>query len=165
MGSRRLPSRPRILGYLGRALSLEFSAVQQYMTQAKLTESWGMIDASDRFRREVVEELRHTERITAYMLTLGAAPNASQLRPVRAGPTLRDLLVEDYRLEADIIRLYQDATSYCGRIGERDCQAFFEQLLREEEEHAEALQQWMQELSDYEQTVASAAQRGDRVPQ
>ena len=27
---------PRVLGYLGRALSLELTAVQQYMTQASL---------------------------------------------------------------------------------------------------------------------------------
>jgi bacterioferritin len=135
---------------------LELSAVQQYMTQAKLTESWGMIDASDRLRREVVEELRHAERITAYMLALGMAPNASQLRPVGAGPTLYDLLAEDYRLEADIIHLYQDATLYCGRVGERDGQAFFQQLLSEEQEHAEALHHWMQELGGDEAAVAAA---------
>jgi len=34
---------PRVLGYLGRALSLEFSAVQQYMTQASLMELWEMV--------------------------------------------------------------------------------------------------------------------------
>ena len=32
----------RILGYLGRALSLEFSAVQMYSTQARLVASWGL---------------------------------------------------------------------------------------------------------------------------
>ena len=48
---------PRTLGYLGRALSLEYSAVQQYMTQAALCEAWGLADAADRFRRETVEEM------------------------------------------------------------------------------------------------------------
>lgn len=47
---------PRILGYLGRALSLELTAVQQYMTQASLLELWGMarrriIFATRRWRR------------------------------------------------------------------------------------------------------------------
>ncbi|MEJ2509050.1 MAG: bacterioferritin, partial [Gammaproteobacteria bacterium] len=32
----------RVLGYLGRALSLELSAVQQYSTQARLVAAWGL---------------------------------------------------------------------------------------------------------------------------
>jgi bacterioferritin (cytochrome b1) len=39
------PTHPRVLGYLGRALSLELSAVQQYMTQASLVELWGLAEA------------------------------------------------------------------------------------------------------------------------
>ena len=37
----------RVLGYLGRALSLELSAVQLYTAQARLAESW----PTERFRR------------------------------------------------------------------------------------------------------------------
>jgi len=147
MASRLSGARPRVLGYLGRALSLEFSAVQQYMAQAKITEAWGMVDASERLRREVVEELQHADRITGRMLALGAVPGASQLRPVSTGRTLLELLTGDVRLEAEIVHFYQDASQYCGRVGEGDCQAFFEQLLREEQAHAEALHHWIQELS------------------
>jgi bacterioferritin (cytochrome b1) len=62
---------PRVLGYLGRALSLELSAVQQYMTQASLVELWGLADAAERFRHETVEEMQHAERIVKQMLALG----------------------------------------------------------------------------------------------
>ena len=47
---------PRVLGYLGRALSLELTAVQQYMTQASLAETWGDADTARRLREETVEE-------------------------------------------------------------------------------------------------------------
>ena len=62
---------PRTLGYLGRALSLEYSAVQQYMTQAALVEAWGLSEAADRFRRETVEEMQHAEMIAEPILFLG----------------------------------------------------------------------------------------------
>ncbi|MFM7754632.1 MAG: ferritin-like domain-containing protein, partial [Cyanobium sp.] len=52
---------PRVLGYLGRALSLELTAVQQYLTQATLTEAWGDGDAARRFRQEMLEEMGHAE--------------------------------------------------------------------------------------------------------
>lgn len=62
---------PRVLGYLGRALSLELSAVQQYMTQASLVELWGEAEAAERLRQETVEELGHAERLVQRMLQLG----------------------------------------------------------------------------------------------
>ena len=46
-----------VLGYLGRALSLEFSAVQLYSTQARLVAYWGLASAAERLRHEAEEEL------------------------------------------------------------------------------------------------------------
>ena len=75
---------PRVLGYLGRALSLELSAVQQYMTQASLVELWGLAEAAERFRHETVEEMQHAERIVKQMLALGVAPAASTAASMRS---------------------------------------------------------------------------------
>ena len=72
----------KVLGYFGRALSLELSAVQQYSTQAQLVAAWGLKEAAVSFRREADEELQHADRIIERMLAFGVAPNASQLRPV-----------------------------------------------------------------------------------
>ena len=88
---------PRVLGYLGRALSLELTAVQQYMTQASLVGLWGDEAASERFREETVEEMQHAERIVQQMLALGVAPAASQLQPVTHAPDLVGLLEQKDR--------------------------------------------------------------------
>mgnify|MGYP000101987846 CR=1 FL=1 len=40
----------RILGYLGRALSLELSAVQMYSAQAQLVATWGLDEPARRAR-------------------------------------------------------------------------------------------------------------------
>jgi bacterioferritin len=93
---------PRVLGYLGRALSLELSAVQQYMTQASLVELWGLQEEAARFRAETVEEMQHAERIVQRMLAVGVAPAASQLRPVTHAADLVGLL----RLNAGCSRLF-----------------------------------------------------------
>ena len=137
---------PRIPGYLGRALSLEYTAVQQYMTQAALTEAWGLSDAAERFRREVVEEMQHAERLIKRMLGLGLAPSSSQLRPSAVGGSLIEMLQLDMRLEADIVALYDEATDFCRRIGDLENAAFFGALLAEEQAHAGDVQQWLAEL-------------------
>ncbi|MBK1644621.1 bacterioferritin [Thiocapsa imhoffii] len=134
---------PRTLGYLGRALSLELSAVQQYMTQASLAEAWGLTEAATRFREETVEEMKHAERIIQRMLILGVAPNASQLRPAGVARNLVDLLRQDAVLEAEIIALYQEAVTFCLRIGDQANGEFFQGLLQDETVHAQELEQWL----------------------
>jgi bacterioferritin len=137
---------PRTLGYLGRALSLEYSAVQQYMTQAALAEAWGLREAADRFRREAVEEMQHGERLIKRMLGLGVAPNASQLRPAGVARNLTDLLLQDAALETEIVSLYDEATQFCRRIGDHENAAFFEALLQDEQHHAAELDEWLESL-------------------
>jgi bacterioferritin len=149
---------PRTLGYLGRALSLEYSAVQQYMTQAGLADAWGLKDAGDRFRREVVEELQHAERLVKRMLGLGVAPNASQLRPAGVARNLVDLLLQDRALEAEIVALYEEATEFCRRIGDAENAGFFEALLREEQHHAGEVEEWLRSLG-----AAADGGRDDRA--
>ena len=136
----------RVLGYLGRALSLELSAVQLYSTQSMLVTSWGLTDVAEKFRAESREEMGHAERIISRMLALGVAPNASQLRPVKLGRNLYELLEHDYAFENELISLYDDATRYCSSISDYDNRLFFEALLNEEKGHAVDLTKWMQEL-------------------
>jgi bacterioferritin len=137
---------PRVLGFLGRALSLELSAVQQYMTQASLTELWGDADAAERFRRETVEEMRHAEQLVQRMLQLGVAPAASQLRPVGHAVDLAGLLRVDAELEKDLIQHYADAVRFCLLIGDGNNETFFRSLLQEEQQHGEELAAWLASL-------------------
>ena len=136
----------RILGYLGRALSLELSAVQMYSTQARLVATWELDEPARRLREEAHEEMQHVERIIARMLALGVAPNASQLRPVTLGEDLQSLLKTDYAFEEELVQLYKGAATHGAHTGSHDDRVFFQTLLEEERAHAQELIQWMQEL-------------------
>lgn len=141
------PSDQRVLGYLGRALSLELTAFQQYSTQARLAATWGLAEVAERLHREAGEEREHVDRIIARMLALGAAPNASRLRPVRFGPNVPALLLENQALENALIQLYEEACGHCAMANDHDNRLFFETLLGEERRHAEALETWIGELT------------------
>jgi len=140
----------RVLGYLGRALSMELSAVQLYSTQSMLVASWGLNEVADKFREESREEMGHAERIISRMLALGVAPNASQLRPARLGRNLQEILQYDFAFENELISLYDGATRYCASIADYDNRLFFETLLNEEKAHATDLKQWLQQLQQSE---------------
>ena len=136
----------RVLGYLGRGLSLELSAVQLYTTQARLVDTWGLAEVAGKLSAEASEELEHAERIISRMLALGVAPNASQLRPVNLGRDLRELLEHDHAFEEELVTLYSEACNHCRRIGDQDNRLFFEALLVEEQAHAVTLKDWLQQL-------------------
>lgn len=147
------PVHPRVLADLGRALSLELTAVQQYLTQAVLLEVWGDGDSADRFRRETVEEMQHAERIVQRMVRLGVAPGASQLQPVHHATDLLSLLRLNRSLEAQLVAHYAEAAALCQRIGDEENEVFFQDLWREERQHGEELESWLSSL----ETSPSAA--------
>ncbi|WP_094587513.1 ferritin-like domain-containing protein [Vulcanococcus limneticus] len=155
---------PRVLGYLGRALSLELSAVQQYMTQASLVDLWGDAASAERFRAETVEEMQHGERIVQQMLSLGVAPAASQLQPVSHAPDLIGLLEQNTELEAALVAHYDEATRFCELIGDGANGAFFRALWEEETHHGEELAAWLQELGGPRRRPGYQAY-GRRAPQ
>lgn len=136
----------RVLGYLGRALSLELSAVQLYSTQSRLVAAWGLVEPAERLKAEAQEEMGHVDRIIGRMLSLNAAPNASQLRPVRLGNSLLELLQHAVAFENEVISLYSDATAYCAYIGDHDGRLFFDVLLEEERSHGRELNRWIESL-------------------
>jgi bacterioferritin len=137
---------PRVLGFLGRALSLELTAVQQYMTQAALATAWGDQSSAQRFREETVAEMHHAEAIVQRLIALGFVPAASQLQPAAHAPALAGLLRVDLVLEEQLVNLYAEAVRFCLLIGDSDHEAFFRQLWSEEQQHGVVLAAWLASL-------------------
>ncbi len=137
---------PKLTGYLFRAVNHEMAAVQQYLTQSTLCEMWGLEQAAGKLRRESEEELEHVQRLTRHMLSLGLLPNGAQLPAVRLGRTLKEMLVADWHLETEAIRLYEEASRYSTRIRDEASSHLFTNLLQEERQHLEALELWLTDL-------------------
>lgn len=130
---------PRVLAALGRALSLELTSVQQYITHACLADLWQLNEPAALFRSEAGAEMQHSERIIQCMLSLGVAPAASQLRPVSSAEDLEGLLLADIQLENDLIFHYTESMRFCLLISDHLNANFFKSLLEEEQQHAAEL--------------------------
>ncbi len=141
---------PKLTGYLFRALNHEMAAVRQYLTQSTLCEMWGLNEAADKLRGESEEELAHAQRLIRHMLSLGLLPNGAQLPAVRSGRSLREMLIADWHLEVDAIRLYTEMSRYSTRIRDDAACRLFTDLLQEERQHLEALELWLATLGTKE---------------
>jgi len=139
---------PDIYGYLGRALSLELSAVQQYLSLSSLMKIRGMPQVGEQFHHEAAQEMEHADRIIGRMLALGVAPNASVLRPVRLDGSLPQLMGHVGRMETEIVDFYAQAVRHCSRTQDHENRIFFESLWNEERQHAGKIDTWRQSLGE-----------------
>jgi len=135
-----------VLGFLGRALSLEMTAVQQHLTVSRLLKLRGFDEISEKFQHEAHEEMGHADRIIGRMLMLGVAPNATQLRPAQLGDSLPEVMAAVHALETELVGFYQRAVEHCAVNDDFDNKLFFEQLLQEERAHVHEFANWQQML-------------------
>ncbi len=144
-------SDPRIIGYLNRAVAHELSAVQQYLTQARLTALWGMDSLSRALRQEADEELAHADRFITRLLFHGAVPGGGPLAPVRVGRTVVELLLHNRDMEADAVRIYEEAADYCRRRGATEDAELFASIMQDEIAHLRDLEQQLYDSGDGDQ--------------
>jgi bacterioferritin len=145
----------QILGYLGRALSLEFSAGQHYLAQASLAKFRNEINYAEGFVTLANEELQHANLITDRMVAQGALPAGSVLRPATASTNIIEALRSCEEREIALIQLYNEASQYCANIGAQEDHALFSRLLHEEQEQLQRVNGW---IAEYYQMLSAQQQ-------
>lgn len=145
----------QILGYLGRALSLEFSAGQHYLAQASLAKFRNEMNYAEGFVTLANEEFQHANLITDRMVAQGALPSGSVLKPASPANNVIEALKSCEEREVMLIQLYSEAAQYCANFGAGEDQALFSRLLEEEQSQLMRVQSWLQ---DYYNAFAAPQQ-------
>ncbi len=135
----------QILGYLGRALSLEFSAGQHYLAQASLAKFRQEAQFAEGFITLANEEFQHANLITDRMVAQGALPAGTVLRPASQAYNISEALRTCEEREITLINLYAEASQYCANFGAQEDQALFTRLLDEEQTQLARIQTWLNE--------------------
>jgi bacterioferritin (cytochrome b1) len=135
----------QILGYLGRALSLEFSAGQHYLAQASLAKFRNEMNYAEGFVTLANEEFQHANLITDRMVAQGALPSGSVLRPASPASNIIEALRGCEEREVMLIQLYSEAVQYCANLGAQEDHALFNRLLDEEKSQLIRVQSWLQD--------------------
>lgn len=135
----------QILGYLGRALSLEFSAGQHYLAQASLAKFRQEGEFAENFVTLANEEFQHANMITDRMVAQGALPAGTMLKPATPAYNISEALRTCEEREIALINLYAEASQYCANFGAQEDQALFTRLLDEEQTQLQRVQAWLNE--------------------
>ncbi|HHT00278.1 MAG TPA: ferritin [Thiomicrospira sp.] len=143
----------QILGYLGRALSLEMSAGQHYLAQASLAKTRNELNYAEAFVTLANEEFQHANLLTDRMVSQGALPGGSVLRPASPATNVIEALRSCEEREVALIQLYSEATQYCANLGASEDHALFSKLLEEEQAQLMRVHAWLEEY--YQSLTAS----------
>lgn len=136
---------PSVLGFLGRAMSLEFSAAQQYISQAAMAQNRAEMDFANEFVQLANEEFRHASELTERMVNLGALPSGSILTPATPSTSVIEALSVCQLNEEQLIGLYHQAYQLSRNIGSTEDMELFGRLFEEEEAQLVRIRQWAAE--------------------
>ena len=129
-----------VIDYLNKALRHELAAVNQYWLHYRIFDNWGYRNFAKTWREELIEEMRHADRLIARILFLDGQPNMQSLDQLRIGKGVKEIIECDLASEMSARALYLEAAQHCLSVNDRVTQNLFEELTTDEEKHIDFLE-------------------------
>ncbi len=137
--------REQVITLLNRALASEWTAFMQYWHHYIMATDIHSAEIKDHFKESAEQELHHIDEIGSRIQLLGGVPVAKpsevpNLWPghVEYGHGLVSMLKADLIAERTTVAFYSEIVRFCG-YDDITSRVLFEEILREEEEHANEL--------------------------
>lgn len=130
-----MPRNQSSVAALQEALSMELTAVQQYLLHAHVLDDWGLDRLAAKMRDEMQEELGHAGRFIERILYLGGTPQVVPARaPVKAN-SLREMFEADRKDEEEAIAFYTTSAKAAYEASDIGTRTLFEAVVMDEEGH------------------------------
>jgi bacterioferritin len=131
---------PQVIDLLNDLLTVELTAVHQYVLHARICENWGYERLFKKIHDESRDELNHADELVERILFLEGAPNLQRLGTVSPGTSVHDQLKLDYDLEKGAVAALNRGMELAMKLGDNGTAELLEHLLEETEEHAHWLE-------------------------
>ena len=136
-----MTNQPRSIRNLQKALSMELTAVHQYLLHAHLLEDWGLETLAGKMREEMQEELGHAGNFTDRILFLDGDPAMAAQKPAAKAETLKDLFESDLADELEAISFYTQSSNEAREDNDIGTLSMFQNIVLDEEGHMDWLKQ------------------------
>lgn len=136
-----MTNRSRSLENLQQALSMEMTAIHQYLLHAHVLDDWGLDRLAAKMREEMNEELGHASRFLDRILYLDGAPEITATKSPKPSETLEDLFSADLEEEKGALDFYSQAAQAADEDRDVGTRILFEEIILDEEGHKDWLSQ------------------------
>ena len=137
----------QVITLLNDVLTAELTAINQYFIHARMCENWGYERLWKKIRAESIEEMKHVDRLVERILYLEGLPNLQRLGKVNVGETVPEQLRAELDTEKEAIARLAAGIEQCRRTDE-GTRLLLEQILHDEEEHADWLETQLSVIAD-----------------
>ncbi len=131
---------PQVIDLLNEVLTNELTAINQYFLHARMCENWGYERLWKKIRAESIDEMKHADEVIERILFLEGLPNVQRLGKINVGEKVPEMLKIDLELEGVAIPTLNRGIELCRKVGDNGTAELLEDMLVEEEEHANWLE-------------------------
>ena len=130
----------KVIDLLNDVLTNELTAINQYFLHARMCENWGYERLWHKIRDESIDEMKHADEVIERILYLEGLPNLQRLGKINIGEHVPEMLKLDLELEGVAIPTLNRGIELCRKVGDNGTAELLEDMLVEEEEHANWLE-------------------------
>ena len=132
-----LPVNPRIVELLNDALTYELTVTNNYFLHARMLDSWGLGKLGKVFYDLSIDEMRDADVLIQRFLLFDGLPNLQRLGALHIGETSQEMLTLALDSEVAAVAKFNAAAQECHDLGDHGTAAVFEEMVRDEEKHAD----------------------------
>jgi bacterioferritin len=125
----------KVIDLLNKARSRELTAITQYMAQHYELEDQDFGKLASKIKEIAIQEMKHAEKLAERILFLKGEPTSKPDGVAKKGQKIQDMFATDMVLEAQAIKMYNEASVTCAAEKDQISKELFEELLKEEEVH------------------------------
>ena len=131
------PRSPRVVELLNDALTFELTVVNTYFLNARMLDSWGLPKLGKVFYELSIAEMNDADDLIKRILFFDGHPNVQRLNAITVGETPQEMLELALRSEYEAVAQFNTSAQECHGLGDHGTGAVFEEMVRDEEEHAD----------------------------
>ncbi len=130
----------KVIDLLNQARSRELTAISQYMAQHYELEDQDFGKLASKLKEIAIVEMKHAEKLAERILYLNGEPTSKPDGVAKKGQKIQEMLTTDIGLEAQAIKMYNDASVVCAAEKDQISKEVFEELLKDEEDHLDTFE-------------------------
>ncbi|MFE6508225.1 bacterioferritin [Nocardioides sp. NPDC057767] len=131
------PVDPRVVELLNEALTFELTVTNTYFLHARMLDNWGLPKLGKVFYDLSIDEMRDADDLINRILMFDGHPNVQRLNAIQVGETAQEMLTLALESERAAVAQFNAGGDECHRLGDHGTAAVFEEMVRDEEKHAD----------------------------
>lgn len=131
------PVDPRVVDLLNEALTFELTVTNTYFLHARMLDNWGLTKLGKVFYDLSIDEMRDADDLINRILMFDGHPNVQRLGAIQVGESAEEMLSLALASERQAVAQFNASAKECHDLGDHGTAAVFEDMVRDEEKHAD----------------------------